>query len=83
MLPVILSINGQRPVCPKLGRMKTNRCAWRAYQVRIWAGLGIILILALGAFGKVFRFDRDDARAGSSAGFAPGMRELADCVAAR
>ena len=63
--------------------MKTNCYAWRAYQVRIWAGLGLILILALGAFGKVFRFDRDYARTGSAAGFAPGMQELADCLAAR
>jgi len=60
--------------------MKTNSSAWRAYQVRIWAGLAVILVLALGAFGKVFRFDRDYSR---EAGFAPGMHELVDCLVAR
>ena len=63
--------------------MKTSSYAWRAYQVRIWAGLTLILILALGAFGKVFRFDRDGGRTITPAGFAPGMHELADCFAAR
>jgi hypothetical protein len=63
--------------------MKTNSYAWRAYQVRIWAGLAVILILALGAFGKVFRFDRDYGRDGNGAGFAPGIHELADCLVAR
>ncbi len=63
--------------------MKTNSAAWRVYQLRIWAGLALILVLALGVFGKVFRFDRDYGRAGSSADLAPGRYELVDCLAAR
>jgi hypothetical protein len=63
--------------------MKTNSYAWRAYQARIWAGLALILVLALGAFGKVFRFERDCGRATGAADFAPGMHELADCFAAK
>ena len=83
MLLLILSINARAPARRRMGPMKTNFYAWRAYRVRIWAGLGLILILALSVFGKVFRFDRDYARTGSSGGFAPGMHELADCLAAR
>ena len=45
-----------------LGGMKTNPRAWRLYQARIWAGLGLLVILALGGFGRVFRFDRDCGR---------------------
>jgi hypothetical protein len=63
--------------------MKTNLYAWRTYQVRIWAGLAVILVLALGAFGKVFRFDRDCGRAGNTTEFAPALHELADCLAGR
>ena len=60
--------------------MKTNSSAWRVYQARIWAGLALILVLALGVYGKVFRFDRDYSR---ETGFAPGMHELVDCLVAR
>ena len=63
--------------------MKTNSYAWRAYQARIWAGLALLLVLALGVFGRVFRFDRDDSRQPDRTGFGPGVRELADCLAAR
>ncbi|HEV2392174.1 MAG TPA: hypothetical protein VG146_07395 [Verrucomicrobiae bacterium] len=37
--------------------MKTNPRAWQLYQIRIWAGLGLILVLALASFGRVFRFE--------------------------
>ena len=63
--------------------MKTNSQAWHAYQARIWAGLALLLILALGAFGKVFRFDRDCGGKMNSGGVGPGLHELADCLAAR
>jgi len=63
--------------------MKTSSCAWHAYQTRIWAGLGLLFVLALAVFGKGFRFDGDCARATGAAEFAPGVHELADCLAAR
>jgi hypothetical protein len=42
--------------------MKTNSRAWRLYRARIWAGLGLLFVLALAGFGNVFRFDRDCGR---------------------
>ena len=63
--------------------MKINSRAWHAYQARIWAGFALLLVLALGVFGKVFRFDRDNNRELNGAGLAPGIHELADCLAAR
>ncbi|HTL57370.1 MAG TPA: hypothetical protein VL361_16925 [Candidatus Limnocylindrales bacterium] len=63
--------------------MKTNARAWQAYQARVWAGLALLLILALGVFGKVFRFDRDCSPSLNGTTFAPGLHEPADCLAAR
>jgi hypothetical protein len=63
--------------------MKTNSRAWHLYQARFCAGLALLLVLALGVFGNVFRFDNDFNRKNDPAVFPPAMCELADFWAVR
>ncbi|HVV70940.1 MAG TPA: hypothetical protein VHI52_05460 [Verrucomicrobiae bacterium] len=59
MLRPVLSINTGKAFRVMVGGMKTHARAWRLNRARIWAGLGLLVVLASVQFGNVLRFDRN------------------------
>jgi len=63
--------------------MKTSADAWRVYKLRIWAGLAILVALALLEFGLVFRFELSGDESLARSGLVSGSQGLGDWFAGR